>query len=102
MSSTDKAKLDGIASGANNYKLPTASENTLGGIKVSGNANGSSWPICVDNNGVAGVKIDGLYRNVNYKIGGILFDESNGNRTEYNSSTIIRTINNTSKYIRLP
>ena len=34
MSSTDKAKLDGIASGANNYKLPTATETTLGGIKV--------------------------------------------------------------------
>ena len=102
MSSTDKAKLDGIASGANNYKLPTASANTLGGIKVSGNANGSSWPICVDDNGVAVVKIDGLYRNVNYKIGEILLDENNGNRTEYNSSTIIRTINNTNKYIRLP
>ena len=34
MSSTDKAKLDGIASGANNYTLPTATETTLGGIKV--------------------------------------------------------------------
>ena len=102
MSSTDKAKLDGIAYGANNYTLPTASATALGGIKVSGNANGSSWPICVDDNGVAVVKIDGLYRNNNYKIGEILFDEGNGNRTEYNSSTIIRTINNTSSYIRLP
>ena len=34
MSSTDKAKLDGIAYGANNYTLPTATETTLGGIKV--------------------------------------------------------------------
>ena len=32
MSATDKAKLDGIASGANNYSLPTASASTLGGI----------------------------------------------------------------------
>ena len=62
MSSTDKAKLDGIASGANNYKLPTASQNTLGGIKVSGNANGSSWPICVDGNGLAETKIQGLVK----------------------------------------
>ena len=62
MSSTDKAKLDGIASGANNYKLPTASQNTLGGIKVSGNANGSSWPICVDGNGLAEAKIQGLVK----------------------------------------
>lgn len=37
MSGTDKAKLDGIASGANNYSLPTASSSTLGGIKVGTN-----------------------------------------------------------------
>ena len=34
MSYQDKIKLDGIASGANNYSLPTATETTLGGIKV--------------------------------------------------------------------
>ena len=34
MSGADKAKLDGIASGANNYSLPTASSGVLGGIKV--------------------------------------------------------------------
>lgn len=34
MSTTDKTKLDGIASGANNYSLPTASSSTKGGIKV--------------------------------------------------------------------
>ena len=34
MSASDKSKLDGIASGANNYSLPTASSTTLGGIKV--------------------------------------------------------------------
>jgi len=34
MSSSDKNKLDGIASNANNYTLPTASGSTLGGIKV--------------------------------------------------------------------
>ena len=35
MSYQDKVKLDGIASGANNYSLPTATETTLGGIKVN-------------------------------------------------------------------
>lgn len=35
MSSTDKAKLDGIATGANNYTLPTASSSTLGGVKTT-------------------------------------------------------------------
>lgn len=34
MSNTDKSKLDGIAANANNYSLPTASNTTLGGIKV--------------------------------------------------------------------
>lgn len=34
MSSADKTKLDGVASSANNYSLPTASSSTLGGIKI--------------------------------------------------------------------
>lgn len=34
MSSTDKTKLDGIASNANNYTLPTASASTKGGVKI--------------------------------------------------------------------
>ena len=38
MSSTDKAKLDGIAANANNYSLPTASTSTLGGVKVDGSS----------------------------------------------------------------
>lgn len=34
MSGSDKTKLDGIASGANNYSLPTATDSVLGGVKV--------------------------------------------------------------------
>ena len=34
MSSTDKAKLDGIAANANNYVLPAATSTTLGGIEL--------------------------------------------------------------------
>ena len=34
MSSADKTKLDGVATSANNYSLPTASSSTLGGIKI--------------------------------------------------------------------
>lgn len=45
MSAADKAKLNGIASGANNYTLPTASDTTLGGIKVSTIQEGTKWPI---------------------------------------------------------
>jgi len=34
MSAADKLKLDGIAANANNYSLPTAEANVLGGIKI--------------------------------------------------------------------
>ena len=35
MSAADKKKLDGIATSANNYSLPTASSSTLGGVKTT-------------------------------------------------------------------
>ena len=65
MSSTDKAKLDGIDSGANNYSLPVSSNTTLGGIKISMPAQdtGTRWPIVLDNNGVAYTSINGLNKN---------------------------------------
>ena len=65
MSYQDKIKLDGIASGANNYSLPVSSNTTLGGIKVSMPAQdtGTSWPIILDNNGVAYTSINGLNKN---------------------------------------
>lgn len=62
MSAADKAKLNGIASGANNYTLPTASDTTLGGIKVSTIQEGTKWPISVDRNGIANTYISGLGR----------------------------------------
>lgn len=34
MSSTDKTKLDGVASNANNYTLPSGTSSTLGGVKI--------------------------------------------------------------------
>ena len=50
MSSTDKSKLDGIATNANNYSLPTASNSTLGGVKIGDNIN--------NNNGTISVTVD--------------------------------------------
>lgn len=35
MSAADKKKLDGVATGANAYSLPTASSSTLGGVKTT-------------------------------------------------------------------
>lgn len=37
LSSADKKKLDGIAENANNYTLPIASTDTLGGVKIGAN-----------------------------------------------------------------
>ena len=45
MSSTDKTKLDGIASGANKYTLPTATSSVLGGVKTGANITNSSGTI---------------------------------------------------------
>lgn len=45
MRSSDKVKLDGIADGANNYTLPTASASALGGIQVGYAANGRNYPV---------------------------------------------------------
>lgn len=49
MSATDKTKLDGIATGANNYSLPTASSTTLGGIKVGTNLSISNGVLSATN-----------------------------------------------------
>lgn len=45
MRASDKAKLDGIADGANNYTLPTASASVLGGILIGYAANGRNYPV---------------------------------------------------------
>lgn len=42
LSSADKKKLDGIAENANNYTLPTASTDTLGGVKVDNTLDSNS------------------------------------------------------------
>ena len=45
MSNTDKAKLDGIAMHANNYALPLATPDILGGIQLGYEANGRNYPL---------------------------------------------------------
>lgn len=42
MSAADKAKLNGVASGANAYTLPTASSATLGGVKTTSTVTSAS------------------------------------------------------------
>ena len=54
MSASDKAKLDGIASGANNYTytLPAATSSSLGGVKVGSNITNSSGTISLTKDNV--------------------------------------------------
>lgn len=87
MTASDKIKLDGIASGANNYTLPTASTTTLGGIKISRDAAGEGWPICVDGNGLAETKIDGLVKGDNNSIEALSIGDNYAN-TYYGTSSI--------------
>lgn len=42
MSAEDKKKLDGIATSANNYTLPTATDTVLGGIRLKYNSSDKS------------------------------------------------------------
>ena len=83
MSKEDKAKLDGIASGANYYTLPTASETTLGGIKVSKNAAGTGWPICVNGNGLAQTKINGLTQSKANSVTSLFVADEDDHSVEY-------------------
>lgn len=45
MTAADKKKLDGIASGANAYSLPTATSSVLGGVKTGSNITNTSGTI---------------------------------------------------------
>lgn len=57
MSATDKAKLDGIATNANNYTLPVATTAALGGIKTNYTNNGKNYKVDVDSDGNAYVNV---------------------------------------------
>lgn len=87
MSSTDKAKLDGIASGANNYTLPSATIETFGGIKISPYLTGTLWPVTIDNNGCAQTIINGLNKSDFDTIGNIQI-QNNRYNSKYLSTAI--------------
>ena len=83
-----KSKLDGIATGANNYTLPTASNTTLGGIKTDYSGNNTiDWPVKVDDNNNAYVPIYGLTRGSGNTVLNLSLDSS-GAGTTYNVGSI--------------
>ena len=55
---TEKQKLAGIANNANNYVLPTASNNAKGGIQLGYTASGKNYPLLVDSSGKAYVTVN--------------------------------------------
>lgn len=50
MSIRDKAKLDGIAFGANKYSLPAATSDSLGGVQLGYKENGQNYQVKKDTN----------------------------------------------------
>lgn len=98
MSVADKSKLDGIASGANNYTLPIATAGTLGGVKVSGASgnikDSTDWPIFVNNDGVIHTSIDGLNRDNLYGTISNVTIKSSNYSSIYDSMSITRYNNN--------
>jgi len=64
LSSTDKTKLDGIDTNANNYSLPTASSSVLGGIKIGTN-------LSIDGNGVVS-SADTTYADATTTVAGLM------------------------------
>lgn len=83
MTAADKKKFDGIASGANNYTLPVASAIALGGIKVATNKDGTQWPICVNDNGVACTCINGLSQGYDNSIDSLLVKDDDDHSAKY-------------------
>lgn len=68
MSSADRKKLNGIAEGANNYSLPTASSTIKGGITLGYPQSGKNYPVALDGNGKAYVNVPWTDTNTTYDL----------------------------------
>ena len=74
MSAADKKKLDGIAEGANNYSLPTATKSVLGGVKA-GTTSGKVYGVDVAADGAMTVNVPwtNTDHNQTVKVGEVTF-----------------------------
>lgn len=75
MRSSDKAKLDGIEDGANNYTLPTASASVLGGVLIGYGTSGRNYAVLLDESGKAYVNVPWTDTNTTY---GLATSTNNG------------------------
>ena len=90
MSASDKTKLGGIAEGANNYSLPTASSSQLGGVKTGSNITNTSGTISLTKSNVTSAlgytplqtapvtKVNGQTGDVTVDVGVTSFNGSKG------------------------
>lgn len=78
MSASDKTKLDGIANNANNYTLPAATDNSLGGVQIGSNITNTSGTISLTGTNVTTAlgytppKQDTTYSNATTSVAGLL------------------------------
>ena len=63
-----KNKLDGIATGANKYVLPTASSTVLGGIKTGYKTSGKVYALQIDSSGNGYVSVPWTDNNTTYNL----------------------------------
>ena len=67
MSTAHHDKLDGIATSANNYTLPTASAVGKGGVRLNYTESGKNYPVEIDSNGDIFVNVP--WSNTTYSVG---------------------------------
>ena len=68
MSAVDKKKLDGVATGANNYTLPQATAAVPGGVKIGYTASGKNYAVVLDAGGQAYVSVPWTDTNTTYEV----------------------------------
>lgn len=96
MTADDKAKLETIAWNANNYTLPTASSENLGGVKSknTGTTSGKDYDVQVNSDGTMKVNVPWTDTNThwtaNLKVGSS--DSINNESTNGNQDTYIKIV----------
>ena len=69
MSAADKIKLEGIATEANKYVLPVATEEALGGVKVGFPESGKNYPVELNSDNQMFVNVPWTDTNTTYTLG---------------------------------
>lgn len=111
MSAADKKKLDGIATGANNYTytLPAATSSALGGVKIGSNITNSSGTISLTKSNVTSAlgytppTTNTTYSNATTSAAGLMSadDKKKLNKVVYSGSKVC-TVSATAGTINLP